>query len=55
MADWFRTEDLLDRLPAGRRVTAPFVQGTFLGKKEIPVEIPVRRAIALAALAQPKG
>jgi hypothetical protein len=52
MTDWIRTEELLDRLPAPRRSTAALVKTEFLGKKEIPPEIPRRRALAVAAFAQ---
>ena len=55
MTDWVRTDDLLDRLPASRRVTASMIKTTFLGKKELPPEIPMRKAIALAAYAQARA
>lgn len=52
MTEWIRAEELLDRLPAPRRSTAPLLRAEFLGKKEVPPEIPLQQAVAVAAFAQ---
>lgn len=46
---WISTERLLNDLPGSMRVKRKYLSYTFAGKREIAHEVPIRRALAIAA------
>ena len=50
--DWIDTEELIARLPPTRATLTKLVRSTFGSERELPAEIPVHQAVALAAVAQ---
>jgi hypothetical protein len=50
--EWFDTDELIDRLPASRRILRRVVAMGREGKRDLPESIPLHQAVALAAAAQ---